>query len=167
MGRTRAFPRAAKVRPKLCSYNYVLFIIIVDKRKGGRGYDRKQVDDFIDKLLEIFIEVSIQLKKSTKTMEESRRKNKDTYINIINQLNHQHQRAIQQKDQEINDLKKLYAVLMREEDLSGPISRINDEREHVKTEESDENFQLLIAKIEAIREVDYIIYNKALNMHEK
>ena len=114
---------------------------------------------FFDKLLELFEWKSMELMEIKKLEGE--------YVEVINQLMEQ----LEEKNLEIDDLKKkLQCALMREKTRegcwSGP-SRIKIGKKDLKIEELDEESQLMIANIEALRESDDKVYNKLLNMLEE
>ena len=110
---------------------------------------------FFDELLELFEGKSMELME----MKELESK----YVKAIDEL----QEQLEEKDQENDDLKKkLQAALMgktREHCLS-EMSRIKGRKMNLKIEELDEESQLMIAHIEALRESDDQIYNKVLSM---
>ena len=110
---------------------------------GGNG--------FFDKLLELFEGKNMELIESE-------------YVKVINQLMEQ----LEEKNQETDDLKKkLQGALMSEKTREGcwsGRSRIKSGKKDLKIEELDEESQLMIANIEALRESDDKIYNKVLNI---
>ena len=115
---------------------------------GGNG--------FFDKLLELFEGKNMELIEMKEVESE--------YVKVINQLMEQ----LEEKNQETDDLKKkLQGALMSEKTREGcwsGRSRIKSGKKDLKIEELDEESQLMIVKIEALRESDDKIYNKVLNI---
>ena len=97
---------------------------------------------------------------------------KDDYSKTINELMDENQKTIEEKDQEIDELKKkLQAVLIGKKG-GGHLSessriRIKGGRKDIKIEEMDEEYQSMIANINVLRESDDKIYNKVLGMSEE
>ena len=132
-------------------------------RESGIG------NNFFGELLGMFERKSMQLEKLKKTVEEMKELEED-YAMTINELVDDHEKIIEEKDQEIDCLKKkLQAVLVGKvrRGYSGEPSRIKSGRKDVKIEDLDDECQLMIANIEALRESDNIIYGKVLNMLEQ
>ena len=109
---------------------------------------------------------SMELEKLKETVEEMKELEEE-YAKTINEIQEENKKFIEGKDQEINYLKKkLQAVLIgetRRSYSSGP-SVIKSGREDLKIEELDDECQLMIANIEALRESDNIIYDKVLHI---
>ena len=127
-------------------------------RESGIG------NNFFGELLGMFERKSMELEKLKKTVEEMKELEED-YAMTINELVDDHEKVIEEKDQEINCLKKqLQAALIGKvrRGYSGEPSRIKDGRKDV-IEDLDDECQLMIANIEALRESDNIIYDKVLN----
>ena len=130
----------------------------------GFGYHT----EFFDKLLEMFEWNSTQLVKLKKTVDEMKQL-KDDYSNTIDELMDENQKTIKEKDQEIDELKKkLQAVLIGKKGGNhlSESSRIKGGRKDAK-QEMDEESQLMIANINALRESDNKIYYKVLGMSKK
>ena len=131
--------------------------LMISKIDVFRGFGGGNV--FFDKLLELFEGKSMELLEM-KELE-------DKYVKVINELMEQ----LKEKNQEADDLKKeLQAVLMGEKTRGGCSSkknRIKGGKKDVNIEKLDEESQLMIANIEALRESDDKIYNKVLNMLEE
>ena len=126
-------------------------------------------NNFLDELLRMFERKSMELEKLKKTVEEMKELEEE-YAKTIYELVDDHEKVIKQKDQEIDCLKKkLQAALIGKvrRGYSGEPSRIKSGRKDVKTEDLDDECQLMIANIEALRESDNIIYGKVLNMLEQ
>ena len=91
---------------------------------------------------------------------------KGEHSNVLNELVGQYKKIIERKDEEINDLKKLQAGLVRKtrggwfSELRRIMSRIKGGRKDLKTKELDERSQLSIGITEALRESDDSINNK-------
>lgn len=132
-------------------------------RESGIG------DNFFGELLGMFERKSMGLEKLKKTVEEMKELEED-YVMTINELVDDHEKIIEEKDQEIDCLKKkLQAALIGKvrRGYSGEPSKIKSGRRDVKIEDLDDECQLMIANIEALRESDNIIYGKVLNMLEE
>ena len=129
--------------------------LMISKIDVFRGFGSG--NGFFDELLELFEGKSMELME----MKELESK----YVKAIDEL----QEQLEEKDQENDDLKKkLQAALMgktREHCLS-EMSRIKGRKMDLKIEELDEESQLMIAHIEALRESDDQIYNKVLSMNK-
>ena len=129
--------------------------LMISKIDVFRGFGSG--NGFFDELLELFEGKSMELME----MKELESK----YVKAIDEL----QEQLEEKDQENDDLrKKLQAALMgktREHCLS-EMSRIKGRKMDLKFEELDEESQLMIANIEALRESDDQIYNKVLSMNK-
>ena len=126
-------------------------------------------NNFFGELLNMFERKSMDLEKLKNTVEEMKEL-EDDYAKTIDELVEDHEKVIEEKDQEINCLKKkLQAALIGKvrRGCSGEPSRIKSGREHVKIEDLDDECQLMIANIEALKESDNIIYGKVLNMLEQ
>ena len=126
-------------------------------------------NDFFNKLFEVF-------KGKSMEVEDLRNKAKeieDDHVNVLNELVCQYKKIIEEKDLEINDLKKLQVGMMRKtrggwlSELRRIMSRTKGGRKDVKTEGLDDKSQLTIANTEALRESDDRINNKELNMKNK
>ena len=123
-------------------------------------------NNFFDELLRMFERKSMELERLRKTVEEMKELEED-YAKTIYELVDDHEKIIEEKDQEINCLKKkLQAALIGKvrRGYSGEPSRIKSGRKDVKIEDLDDECQLMIANIEALRESDNIIYGKVFNM---
>ena len=131
-----------------------------------RGCDND--NNFFNKLLGTFEGKSMELERLKKTLKEMKGLKED-YVMFINELEDQHQKAIKEKDQEISYLKKLQALLIgkQREGYQSEPSRVGGERKDLKIEELDEESQLMIANIKALRESDDMIHDKVLNMLER
>ena len=126
-------------------------------------------NNFFDELLKMFERKSMDLEKLKRTVGEMK-KLEDDYAKTINELVEDREKVIEEKDQEINCLKKkLQAALIGKvrRGCSDEPSRIKSGRKDVKIEDLDDECQSMIANIEALRELDNIIYGKVLNMFEK
>ena len=138
------------------------------KGKGGKFYVKKtyhlEEEQLKEELSKIKTEKNMELEKLKIIIEEMKRMESE-YIETINELTDEHQRIIEEKDQEINYLRKIQAAVIGRGYLSEP-SKMKNERKHLKIEEMDEESQLMIANIEALRESDKIIYDKMLSMLE-
>ena len=132
-------------------------------RESGIG------NNFFYELLGMFERKSMELEKLKKTVEEMKELEED-YATTINELVDDHEKVIEEKDQEINCLKKqLQAALIGKvrRGYSGEPSRIKSGRKDVKFENLDDECQLMIANIEALRESDNMIYGKVIDMLEQ
>ena len=117
---------------------------------------------FFVKLLQMFEGKSMKL--------EEKKELEGEYVSVVDELVEQHQTIVEEKDEEIDDLKKKLQVALMEKTRGGclsELSRIKGGRKDLKIEELDEESQLMIANIEALRESDDKIYNKVLNMKNK
>ena len=132
-------------------------------RESGIG------NNFFGELLGMFERKSMELEKLKKTVEEMKELEED-YAMTINKLVDDHEKVIEEKDQEINCLKKqLQAALIGKvrRGYLGEPSRIKSGRKDVKFENLDDECQLMIANIEALRESDNMIYGKVIDMLEQ
>ena len=123
--------------------------------------------DFFDALLKMFEGKSMKLQKLMKTVEEMKESEAE-YTQWINKLMKQHQRAIEEKDHEINCLKKKLHASLIEKRRGGNLSEqsmIKAGSKHLKIEELDEECQMMIANIEALRESDKMIQDKESIKH--
>ena len=141
--------------------------LMISKIDACRGF--RNGDDFFEKLLEMFEGKSMEvedLKQNVKEKEEE-------HANVLNELVGQYKKIIEQKVEEINDLKKLQAGLVgktREgwlSELRRIMSRIRGGRKDLKTKKLDERSQLSIGNTEASRENNDRANNKGLNMNNK
>ena len=121
---------------------------------------------FFNKLLETFEWKSMQLEKLKKTIDEMKQL-KDDYTTTINELMDENQKIIEEKDQEIDDLKRKLEAGKKMGGFLRELCRIKGGRKDVRIEEMDEESQLMIANINALRESDNKIYNKLLSMSEE
>ena len=117
---------------------------------------------FFVKLLQMFEGKSMKL--------EEKKELEGEYVKAIDDLKEQYEKTTKEKDEEIDGLKKKLQAALMEKTRGGclsELSRIKGRRKDLKIEELDEESQLMIANIEALRESDDKIYNKVLNMLEE
>ena len=134
--------------------------LMISKIDVFRGFGSG--NDFFNKLFEMFEGKSMEvedLKQNVKEMEGDN-------ANVLNELVGQYKKIIEQKDEEMNDLKKLQAGLVRKtrggwlSELHRIMSRIKGGRKDLKTKELDKRSQLSIGIIKALRESDDSINSK-------
>ena len=104
-----------------------------------------------------------RLKETVKKME----KLKDEYVKTIDELMHKHQKATEEKDQEIDYFRKSVLVVLVVKDRSsflGELSKSNNKFKKQKSDESDDEYQITIANMEALRELDYDVYGNVMKM---
>ena len=73
-------------------------------------------DQFIDKLLEIFEEKSMNLQRLKETVEKMKQVESE-YVKTIDELMHQHNEIIKEKDHEIDYLRKNVQIVLVEKEL--------------------------------------------------
>lgn len=118
-------------------------------RKIGVFMRFRNGNGFFTKLLEIFERKSIEL--------EEKKELEGKYIKVVDELMKQHQTIFEEKDQEIDDLKKKLQAALAGKTRGGCLgesSRINGERKDLKIEELDEECQSMIANNKALSKSD-------------
>ena len=120
---------------------------------------------FIDELLDKFEGMSFQLERLKETVKEMEEL-KDEYAKTIDELMHKHRKATEEKDQEINYLRKNVQVVLVENrsGFLGELSKSKKKSKKQKSDESDDEYQITIANMEALRELDYDIYGNVVKM---
>ena len=123
-------------------------------------------DIFIDELLEKFEGMSFQLERLKETVKEMEEL-KDEYAKTIDELMYKHQKATEEKDQEIDYLRKNVQVVLVGKNRSGflgELSKSKKKSKKQKSDESDDEYQITIANMEALRELDYDVYRNVVKM---
>ena len=134
--------------------------LMISKIDAYRGF--RNGNDFFEKLFKMFEGKSMEVEDLKQNVNEM----EGEYSNAFNELVGQYKNIIEHKDEEMNDLKKLQAELVRKtrggwlSELRRMMSRIKGGRKDLKTKELDERSQLSIGITEALRESDDSINNK-------
>ena len=134
--------------------------LMISKIDAYRGF--RNGNDFFEKLFKMFEGKSMEVKDLKQNVNEM----EGEYSNAFNELVGQYKNIIECKDEEMNDLKKLLAGLVKKtrggwlSELRRMMSRIKGGRKDLKTKELDERSQLSIGITEALRESDDSINKK-------
>ena len=121
---------------------------------------------FIDKLLEVFEEKSMQLQRQKKAVEEMKEQ-EDEYVNTIDELMEQREKTTKEKDLEIEYLRSnVQVVLVGKEGGGGSgdsskRKKGKKSKEHLKTEDE---YQVMLASMEVLRELDDGVYENVVKM---
>ena len=120
---------------------------------------------FYDKLLRILEGRSLKVTKLKKTVEKMKEL-EDNNARTIDDIIDEHQRILYQKDQEIKHLKK---KLEAEKRMRGRFIKKSEKRfkKHLKIEDLEEEYQIIIANMEALRKSDSVVYNEVRNILEE
>ena len=123
-------------------------------------------NNFVNKLMETFEEKSIQLQSLKETVDEARVLESE-YVKTIDELMHQYHETIKEKDHEIDYLRNNLQVVFVEKEAMGESSKRRNQkksREHLKTDEPDDDYQVMMGSLEGLRELDYMVYDKVMKM---
>ena len=126
-------------------------------------------DHFIDELLETFERMSIQLQRLKKIVEK-KKELEGVYVRAINKLICHNKTLVAEKDQGMDCLRNnVQVVLVGNErtDHFGEL-RTNKSRKKskkgLKSGKSDDECQIMITNMEALREIDNAIYENVVKM---
>ena len=89
------------------------------------------------------------------------------YAKTINKLMHKHQKATKENDQEIDYFRKNVQVVLVGKDRSGFLSELSKEKKKSKKQKSNElgdEQQITIVNMDALRELDYLVYGNVMKM---
>ena len=123
-------------------------------------------DQFIDKLLEAFEEKSMLL-QSLKGTVENMKQVEGEYVKTIDELMHQHHESIKEKDHEIDYLRKNVQIVLVEKEGSGELSKRRNgkkSKKHLQTDDLDDEYQITIANMQALRQLDNGVYSNVVQM---
>ena len=136
-----------------------LMICKIDSLKGT-GKDNNSIDT----LLRMVEAKSLELLRYKKTVEKMKEAEAD-YTKTIEDILDEHQRILKEKNQEIGNLKKKLQAGKRSSGFEGESSKKYEKGflGNMRIKDLDDEYQTLIANIEALRRSDSTIYNKVLN----
>ena len=128
-------------------------------------------NNFIDELLENFERNSFQLQRLNKTIEEMKEQ-EDAYVKTHGELTHDHEKTIEEKDQEIDYFRKNMKVVLVGEgrcDFLGEPSKKKKNgkkcKKNLRTDESEDGEYLIsIANMEGLKELDGVVYYNVVKM---
>lgn len=117
---------------------------------------------FFDKLLRMLEGRSLKVEKLKKTVEKMKEL-EDNNAKTIDDIINEHQRMLFKKDQEIKQLKK---KLEAEKKVRDCLIKKTEKRfkKQLKVEDLAEEYQTIIANMEALKKSDGVVYNEVLNM---
>ena len=142
-------------------YKTQLMISRIDALRGSVNDDQ-----FIDKLLETF-EEKCMLLQSLKGTVENMKQVEGEYVKTIDELMHQHHESIKEKDHEIDYLRKNVQIVLVEKEGSGELSKRRNEKKskkHLQTDDLDDEYQITIANMQALRQLDNGVYSNVVQM---
>ena len=111
----------------------------------------------------------MQLQRLKTTVEE-RKEQQAEYVKSIDELMYLRQKSMEEKHQEIEYLRKNVQVVLvgreryRYLDQSSKIKKGKKSKKHLKTDQSDEEYQIMIANMESLRELDVVVYEDVVKM---
>ena len=123
-------------------------------------------NNFIDNLLETFERNSFQLLRLNKTIGEMKEK-EDEYIKTRDEVKHNYEKTVEEKDQEIDYFRKNMKVVLVGEgrcDFLGEPSKRKKCKKHLKTDELHGEYQISIANMEGLRELNGVVYYNVVKM---
>ena len=123
-------------------------------------------NNFINTLMEMFEEKSIELQTLKETVEEAKALESE-YAKTIDELMHHHHETMNEKDHEIDYLRNNVQVVFVEKEAMGESSKSKNQkksRKHLKTDEPDDDYQVMMGSLEGLRELDYVAYDKVKKM---
>ena len=143
-----------------------LIICKINALKGPRSDNT-----FIDDLLETFERNSFQLLRLNKTIGEMKEL-EDEYIKTCDEFKHNYEKTVEEKDQEIDYFRKNMKVVLVGEgrcDFLGEPSKKKKNgkkcKKNLKTDESEDGeYQITIANMEGLRELDGVVYYNVVKM---
>ena len=117
---------------------------------------------FFDKLLRMLEGRTLKVEKLKKTVEKMKEL-EDNNAKTIDDIINEHQRMLFKKDQEIKQLKK---KLEAEKKVRDCLIKKTEKRfkKQLKVEDLAEEYQTIIANMEALKKSDSVVYNEVLNM---
>ena len=143
-----------------------LMLCKIDALRGPRSDN-----NFIDELLETFERNSMLLLRLNKTIEEIKEQ-EDVYVKTHDELKHDHEKIIKEKDEEIDYFREnMKVVLVGEEScdfLGAPSKKMKNGKQckkNLKTDESEDGeYQISIANMEGLRELNGVVYYNVVKM---
>ena len=135
-----------------------LMICKIDSLRGSGK------DDSIDTLLRMVEAKSLELQRYQKTVEKMKEVEAD-YTKTIDDILDEHQRILREKNQEIANLNKKLQAEKRSRGLEGESSKKHNKGflGNMRIKDLDDEYQTLIANIEALRKSDSVSCNKVLD----
>ena len=139
--------------------------LMICKTDSLRGSGK---DNSIDTLLQMVEAKSLELQRYKKTVEKMKEVEVD-YTKTIDDILDEHQRILKEKNQEIANLNKRLQAGKRSRGLEGESSKKYEKGFlcNMRIKDLDDEYQTLIANIEALRKSDSVICNKVLNKLEE
>ena len=126
-------------------------------------------DHFIDELLERFEWMSIQLQRLKETVEK-KKELEGVYVMAIDELTYRHQSLVEEKDRGMDCLRSNVPVVLVGNERTDHFGELctnksrKKSKKGLKSGKSDNECQIMITNMEALRELDNAIYENVVKM---
>ena len=106
----------------------------------------------------------MQLQRLKETV-EGMKQLEGEYAKTIDELMQQHHKTIKEKDQEVNYSRKNVQVVLVGKERSGALSKRKNEKTFKRnTDELDDEYEITIANMQALRQLDNVVYENIVKM---